>query len=189
MAEYILTVDEQDRETGYMEKMEVHKKGILHRAFSVMIFNNEGEVLLQRRAKGKYHSPGLWTNSCCSHQKEGETLAEAVSRRIREELGITCGCREVFKFKYFVEFDNGLIEHEIDHVFIGQYSGNVFPKKDEVEEVCWISLDKLNKEMMEHPEDFTYWFKILMKQPKMQLILEDNQEDADGSKRQTQSSR
>lgn len=170
MAEYILTVDEQDRETGYMEKMEVHKKGVLHRAFSVLIFNNEGEVLLQKRAKMKYHSPGLWTNSCCSHQREGETLTEAVKRRIKEELGIMCHIQEIFKFKYLVEFDNGLIEHELDHVFIGLYNGNVFPDEDEVEEIRWVSLDKLNKEMKEHPEEFTYWFKILMKQPEMQLI-------------------
>lgn len=170
MAEYILIVDDQDRETGYMEKMEVHKKGVLHRAFSAMIFNNEGEVLLQKRAKKKYHSPGLWTNSCCSHQRKGETLTEAVPRRIGEELGITCDCKEKFKFKYQIEFDNGLIEHEIDHVFIGHYNGNVFPNEEEVEGVRWVPLNKLNKEMSEHPEDFTYWFKILMKQPEMQLI-------------------
>lgn len=172
MAENILTVDEQDRETGYMEKIEVHKKGILHRAFSVMIFNDNGEVLIQKRAKRKYHSPGLWTNSCCSHQREGETLTEAVARRIQEELGITCDCKEEFKFKYRVEFDNGLIEHEIDHVFIGHYNGNVFPNEDEVEEIRWVPLDKLHKEMREHPEDFTYWFKILMKQPEMELIVQ-----------------
>jgi isopentenyl-diphosphate delta-isomerase len=177
MAEYILTVDDQDRETGYMEKMEAHEKGVLHRAFSVMIFNDEGEVLLQKRAKMKYHSPGLWANSCCSHQREGETLTEAVSRRIKEELGITCDCKEEFKFRYQVEFDNGLIEHEIDHVFIGHYNGTVVPNEDEVEEICWVSLDKLNKEMSEHPENFTYWFKILMKQPEMQLIGQQISED------------
>lgn len=177
MKEYILTVDEQDRETGYMEKMEVHKKGILHRAFSVMIFNNKGEVLLQKRAKHKYHSPGLWSNSCCSHQREGETLTEAVIRRIKEELGIACDCKEIFNFKYRVEFDNGLIEHELDHVFIGYYNGNVFPNEDEVEETRWVTMDRLNKEISEHPEDFTYWFKILMKQPEMQLIGQQKQED------------
>lgn len=170
MAEYILTVDEQDRETGYMEKIDVHKKGVLHRAFSVMIFNSEGEVLLQKRAGMKYHSPGLWTNSCCSHQREGEALTEAVSRRLNEELGITCECREAFKFMYRVEFDNGLIEHEIDHVFIGKYDGNVSPNEDEVEEIRWVTQDKLNKEICEHPEGFTYWFQILMKQPEMQII-------------------
>lgn len=170
MAEFILTVDGQDREAGYMEKMEVHKKGVLHRAFSVMIFNHMGNVLLQKRAKKKYHSPGLWTNSCCSHQRAGETLAEAVSRRIREELGITCDCQEAFQFKYRVEFDNGLVEHEIDHVFIGHYDGKVYPNEDEVEEICWIPLDKLRVAIDEHPEAFTYWLKILMKQPEMQFI-------------------
>lgn len=172
LAEYILTVDEQDRETGYMEKMEVHKKGVLHRAFSVMIFNNKDEVLLQKRAIIKYHSPGLWTNSCCSHQRQGETLTEAVSRRIKEELGITCDFKEAFKFKYRVEFDNGLIEHELDHVFIGYYNEKVFPNEDEVEEIRWVPLDELKNEMSEHPEEFTYWFKILMEQPKMQLIIQ-----------------
>jgi len=170
MDEYILTVDDRDIETGYMEKMEVHQKGILHRAFSVMLFNNEGEVLLQKRAKKKYHSPGLWTNCCCSHQREGETLEEAVSRRLKDELGIKCECREVFKFMYRVEFENGLVEHEIDHVFFGQYNGKVFPNVDEVEEIRWVSLDKLGEEMSDHTEDFTYWFQILMKQPEMQLI-------------------
>lgn len=170
MDEYILAVDDRDIETGYMEKMEVHQKGILHRAFSVMLFNNEGEVLLQKRAKKKYHSPGLWTNCCCSHQREGETLEEAVSRRLKDELGIKCECREVFKFMYRVEFENGLVEHEIDHVFFGQYNGKVFPNVDEVEEIRWVSLDKLGEEMSDHPENFTYWFQILMKQPEMQLI-------------------
>lgn len=183
MAEYILTVDEQDRETGFMEKMEVHEKGILHRAFSLMIFNDKGEVLLQKRAKEKYHSPGLWTNSCCSHQRQGETLEEAVARRTKEELGITCDFKEVFKFKYRAEFDNSLTEHEIDHVFIGHYNGNIFPNQEEVEEIRWISLDKLNKEMTDHPDNFTYWFKILMKQPQMQVIIQDILEDKNGSKK------
>lgn len=177
MSEHILTVDEQDIETGYMEKMEVHKKGVLHRAFSVMIFNDKGEMLLQKRAKRKYHSPGLWSNSCCSHQRKGETLAEAVTRRIREELGISCDCKEVFQFKYMAEFDNGLIEHELDHVFIGQYNGIVFPNEEEVEEIRWVSYDRLRKEMREHPEYFTYWFQILLKQPKMQLIEQTIAED------------
>jgi len=172
MPEYILTVDEQDREKGYMEKMEVHEKGILHRAFSVMIFNHKGEVLLQKRAQSKYHSAGLWTNSCCSHQREGETLSEAVSRRIRDELGISCACKEAFTFKYRVEFENGLIEHEIDHVFVGRYDGKIFPNKDEIEEIRWVSPEKLRMEMTEHTEAFTYWFRILMKQPEMLSIIQ-----------------
>lgn len=182
MPEYILTVDERDRETGYMEKMEVHQKGILHRAFSVMIFNHDGEVLLQKRAKTKYHSPGLWTNSCCSHQREGETLTEAVLRRIRDELGITCNCKETFTFRYRVEFDNGLIEHEIDHVFVGRYDGKIFPNKDEIEEIRWVPLDQLEIEMNEHPEAFTFWFRLLMMQPEMQSITQRLLEDKDGRK-------
>ncbi len=167
VSEFIITVDEQDSETGTMEKVEVHRQGILHRAFSVIIFNHKGEMLLQKRAKMKYHSPGLWSNTCCSHQRVGETLKEAVSRRIQEELGFTCECKEVFQFKYRVEFDNGLIENEIDHVFWGYYNGIVIPKKDEVEEIQWVNPDKLSKDMKEHPETFTYWFRILMDQPEM----------------------
>ncbi len=165
--EYIITVDEHDRETGYMEKLEAHRRGILHRAFSLMIFNKKGEMLLQKRAKMKYHSPGLWSNTCCSHQRVGETLGEAVSRRVQEELGFTCPCKEIFHFKYLVEFVNGLMEHEIDHVFFGHYNGTVIPNDDEVEEIRWVDMDTLSKEMKENPDRFTYWFKILMDQPEM----------------------
>lgn len=175
MSEYIITVDEKDRETGAIEKLEAHRRGILHRAFSVMIFNKEGEILLQKRAKLKYHSPGLWSNACCSHQRVGESLDEAVSRRLNEELGFTCDCKEVFQFRYHVEFDNGLIEHELDHVYFGYFNGKVFPNKDEIEEIMWIKPDKLNKDMMEHPTNYTYWFKVLMEQPvvKDRLMLGD----------------
>lgn len=166
-SEYIITVDAQDREKGYMEKLDVHKKGILHRAFSLMVFNDKGEVLLQKRARGKYHSPGLWSNACCSHQRMGESLTEAVGRRVQEELGFTCQYKEVFKFIYQVMFDNGLMEYEIDHVFFGYYNGNVIPNGDEVEEVRWIDWDSLKKEMEDHPERFTYWFRVLMDQPEM----------------------
>ncbi len=169
-SEDIITVDDMDRETGHMEKLEVHKRGILHRAFSVMIFNHEGEVLLQKRAKEKYHSPGLWSNACCSHQRVGETLAEAVSRGLLEELGIICHCREVFQFQYRVEFDNSLIEHEIDHVFFDQYDGKVLPNKEEVEEIQWIELDKLSEDMKEHPERYTYWFRIMMEQTEIRSL-------------------
>ncbi len=170
-SEYIITVDEQDRETGYLEKLDVHRRGILHRAFSVVIFNNKGEMLLQKRAKVKYHSPGLWSNTCCSHQRVGETLTDAVSRRVLEELGFTCDCKEIFQFKYHVEFDNGLIEHEIDHVFLGYYNDRVIPREDEVEQVQWVELDQLRKDMEEHPERYTVWFRILMDQPEMLSII------------------
>ncbi len=169
-AEYIVTVDEQDTETGYMEKLEAHRRGILHRAFSVIIFNQKGEMLLQKRAATKYHSPGLWSNTCCSHQRRGETLIQAVSRRLQEELGFTCDCKEIFHFIYRVEFDNGLIEHELDHVFLGYYNGIVSPNKEEVGDIKWVDLTKLSKDRKEHPERFTYWFKILMDQPELLSI-------------------
>jgi isopentenyl-diphosphate Delta-isomerase len=170
--EYILTVDEQDREIGYMEKLKVHQLGLLHRAFSVMVFNPKGEVLLQKRATLKYHSPGLWSNTCCSHQREGESLVDAVSRRLQDELGFLCECKEIFQFKYQVKFDNGLTEYEIDHVFFGQFNGEVIPNRDEVEEIKWVNMDDLKNEMKEYPERFTYWFQILMDQP--QMLREDN---------------
>ncbi len=176
-SEYIITVDEQDKETGYREKLEVHRNGILHRAFSAVIFNNNGEMLLQKRAKGKYHSPGLWSNTCCSHQRVGETLTEAVSRRIQEELGFTCDCKEIFQFKYYVEFDNGLMEHEIDHVFLGYFNEMVTPREDEVEQVQWVKLDQLRKDMKEYPQRYTVWFKILMEQPEMLSIDKLQSED------------
>jgi isopentenyl-diphosphate delta-isomerase len=164
MPEYIITVDEQDREIGSIEKMEAHRQGVLHRAFSILVFNKKGEILLQRRALHKYHTPGLWSNTCCSHQRVGETLEEAVARRLQKELGFTCDCKEIHHFKYHVEFDNGLIEHEMDHVFIGEYDGEVIPNNEEVDEIRWVKLDDLRQEMKEKPEKFTYWFKILMEQ-------------------------
>jgi len=164
MPEYIITVDEQDREIGSMEKLEAHRLGVLHRAFSILVFNKMGELLLQRRAFHKYHTPGLWSNTCCSHQRVGETLKEAVARRLKEELGFTCECKEIHQFRYRVEFDNGLIEHEMDHVFMGKYEGEVIPNKEEVAEIRWVNLTDLKQEMNEKPEEFTYWFRILMEQ-------------------------
>lgn len=164
MPEYIITVDEQDREIGSIEKMEAHRQGVLHRAFSILVLNKKGELLLQRRALHKYHTPGLWSNTCCSHQRVGEALEEAVARRLQEELGFTCDCKEIHHFKYYVEFDNGLIEHEMDHVFIGEYDGEVIPNNEEVDEIRWVKLEDLRQEMKEKPEEFTYWFKILMEQ-------------------------
>lgn len=178
MSEYIIIVDEQDRVVGTMEKLEAHRLGILHRAFSVLIFNQQSEVLLQRRAKKKYHSPGLWSNTCCSHQRERETLEEAVSRRLQEELGFTCVCKEVYCFQYRVEFNNGLIENEMDHVFLGFYDGIVTPNKDEIDEFRWVNLNELKQEMKEKPEQFTFWFQLLMEQiielPEIKLMCEDH---------------
>lgn len=160
MEEFVVLVNEQDEETGIMEKMEAHKKGVLHRAFSVFIFNDLGELLLQQRAFHKYHSPGLWTNTCCSHQRPGEKSDTAAHRRLQEEMGFDCELREVFSFIYKTPFENGLTEHEYDHVFLGDYNGKVNFNTDEVEAVRWIKPDDLKKEVNQSPGQFTSWFKI-----------------------------
>lgn len=163
--EYIAVVDTNDNIISYQEKMEVHEKGILHRAFSVLLFNNKNELLLQRRALEKYHSPGEWTNTCCSHQREGETLLEAANRRITEELGIKgVELKEEFTFHYKCKFSNELYENEIDHVYTGTYNGDISNfNRDEVYEVKWISYDELVIWMENKPDEFTFWFKDIMK--------------------------
>lgn len=162
--EEIAIVDFDDNIIGYDEKMKVHKNGILHRAFSVLIFNNKNEMLLQRRALEKYHSPGEWTNTCCSHQRNGETIKEAAIRRVKEELGIECPKLEKkFIFHYKCKFSNELYENEIDHVFTGIYNGEVTNfNKDEVCDTKWISYNQLIEWINEKPEDFTFWFKNIM---------------------------
>lgn len=163
--EYIAVVDNDDNIISYQEKMEVHERGILHRAFSVLLFNNKNELLLQRRALEKYHSPGEWTNTCCSHQREGETLLEAANRRITEELGIKdVELKEEFTFHYKCKFSNELYENEIDHVYTGTYNGDISNfNRDEVCEVKWISYDELVIWMENKPDEFTFWFKDIMK--------------------------
>jgi isopentenyl-diphosphate delta-isomerase len=169
MLEYIITVDELDNEVGSIEKLEAHKLGVLHRAFSILVYNQKGQVLLQKRNIEKYHSPGLWSNTCCSHQRVGETLEEAVTRRLEEELGFTCDLKEMFHFIYKVEFDNNLMEHELDHVFFGHYDGEITPNKEEVDEIRWMDMDELRRDMEKNPDIYTYWFKILMNRPEMKF--------------------
>ncbi len=155
----VILVDENDKEIGFEEKMEAHKTGKLHRAFSIFVFNSKGELLLQRRARDKYHSGGLWSNTCCSHPRVGETLEEAVHRRLKEEMGFDCELREAFHFIYKARVGD-LTEHELDHVFIGRYNGEVNPNPDEVEEYKWVPVASLSKDMKVHPENYTEWFKI-----------------------------
>ncbi|MDU6295608.1 isopentenyl-diphosphate Delta-isomerase [Clostridium celatum] len=162
MKEFIICVDENDKKIGVEEKIKVHKEGILHRAFSIFIFNDKKELLLQRRALEKYHSLGLWTNTCCSHQRENETLKEAALRRIEEEMGFKCELNESFVFSYKVRFDDGLIENEIDHVFIGTYTGKIFINKDEVKEYKWITIEEVIKDIELNPQKYTYWFKDII---------------------------
>ncbi len=166
--ETVILVNTADQPVGRMEKFEAHQRGLLHRAFSVFLFNERGETLLQQRAAGKYHSPLLWTNSCCSHQREGESNLEAATRRLNEELGIDPSqiseLKDSFHFIYRAEFDNGLTEHELDHVILGRFDGSVHLNTEEVEAVRWISMTDLTREMEAHPEQFTAWFQIIFRE-------------------------
>ncbi|WP_301924361.1 isopentenyl-diphosphate Delta-isomerase [Ferruginibacter sp.] len=165
----VILVDENDVPTGTMEKMEVHQKAMLHRAFSVFIFNSEGEMLLQKRSAGKYHSPSLWTNTCCSHPAPGQEIKLAAAKRLMEEMGFTTQIKKAFEFIYKAPFDNGLTEYEYDHVFTGTYDGTIIPDKSEVSDYCFQNLHKITTLMQLHPEEYTEWFKIAF--PKLQAYL------------------
>jgi isopentenyl-diphosphate delta-isomerase len=156
----VILVNEQDEPTGTMEKIAAHKKGLLHRAFSVFIFNSKGELLLQRRALNKYHSGGLWTNSCCSHPEPGEETPVAAQRRLQEEMGFTSPLEKIFDFIYKAEFDNGLTEYEFDHVFAGEYEGTIEYNKEEVMDYCYKSLRDVRSSLKEHPQKFSSWFQL-----------------------------
>ena len=168
MTEVIL-VNEVDEPTGTMEKIEAHKKGILHRAFSIFIFNNKGEMLLQQRSSGKYHNGGLWTNACCSHPAPGESTLIAANRRLKEEMGFTTQLEKAFDFTYKASFENGLTEHEFDHVFIGHYEGEIKVDHNEVMDYCFKPIDELKASLQSHPQKFTPWFKIAF--PKIEKHL------------------
>ena len=159
--ESVVLVDRNDNPMGLMPKLEAHEKGVLHRAFSVFILNQKSQLMLQRRALDKYHSPGLWTNTCCSHPRESESNIEAGVRRLKEEMGFTTPLKSLFSFIYKSKFDNGLTEHEFDHVLLGYYDKQPFINTIEVSEWKWMSLDKIILEIKNKPEDFTVWFKII----------------------------
>jgi isopentenyl-diphosphate delta-isomerase len=167
--EYVILVDEQDNQVGLMEKMEAHEKGLLHRAFSVFIFNSKGEFLLQRRAISKYHSGGLWTNSCCSHPRDGESFLEAGKRRLQEEMGFVCELEKQFDFIYKSILDNELTEHELDHVMFGTYEGEINFNKDEVMDYKYVDLESLVSDMNTNPQNYTEWFKICFEEVKARL--------------------
>ncbi len=158
--EKVILVDENDNQLGLMSKLEAHQKGILHRAFSVFIFNNEYKLLLQRRALSKYHSGGLWTNTCCSHPREGEEVADAASRRLFEEMGIKTNLRKVYDFIYKAELDNGLTENEFDHVFYGVYNKEPILNIEEADDYKWMDMDILNDDITNNGDNYTVWFKI-----------------------------
>jgi isopentenyl-diphosphate delta-isomerase len=158
--EQVILVDESDQPLGVMEKMEAHRLAVLHRAFSVFIFNSRGEMLLQQRAQEKYHSAGLWTNACCSHPRPGEDTRAAAVRRLREELGFITDLQKLFEFTYRTAYENGLTEFEFDHVFVGTYDRDVSPNRAEVSDYRYLSLSEIEAELFSAPETFTSWFQL-----------------------------
>jgi isopentenyl-diphosphate delta-isomerase len=161
--EMVILVNEQDEPIGLMEKMEAHEKGLLHRAFSILIFNSNGEMLLQQRALSKYHSPGLWTNACCSHPRNGETILEAANRRLSEEMGMQTDLTILTHFIYKADFDNGLTEHELDYVLRGITNDSPLINQEEVHDYRWINTADLSQWVKSTPSDFTVWFLELFK--------------------------
>ncbi|MFD1292518.1 isopentenyl-diphosphate Delta-isomerase [Lutibacter holmesii] len=159
--EQVILVNENDEQIGLMPKMEAHEKAVLHRAFSVFVFNDKNELMLQQRAAEKYHSPLLWANTCCSHQRDGEANLAAGKRRLQEEMGFVCELEEKTSFIYKAPFDNGLTEHELDHIMVGFYNEDPVINKDEVESFKWMSLDAVKKDIEKQPEIYTAWFKII----------------------------
>ena len=159
--ELVILVDENDHQVGLMPKIEAHEKALLHRAFSVFVFNSKKELMIQQRAFHKYHSPGLWTNTCCSHQREGESNIDAGRRRLMEEMGFTVDLEDSISFIYKAPFDNGLTEHEYDHILLGDFEGEPDLNPDEVAAWKWMSLEAIQEDMNVHPEIYTEWFKII----------------------------
>jgi isopentenyl-diphosphate delta-isomerase len=158
--EEVVLVNENDEAIGVEEKLKAHLLGALHRAFSVFIFNSDGQLLLQKRASTKYHSRGLWSNTCCGHPRPGESTERASRRRLYEEMGFDCEVREVFDFIYHAELDNGLFEHEYDHVLVGRFDGEPNPSRYEVDDWKWVGLPELRLDVQQNPDAFTYWFKV-----------------------------
>lgn len=171
MEDILILVDEKDNFQGYMGKEEAHVKGVKHRAFSIFVFNNKKELLLQQRALHKYHTPGLWANTCCSHPRYGETTDSAVHRRLPEEMGFDCELIHVYEMSYDVKFDNGIIENEYDHVYVGRYEKDPEVNPEEVQDFRWISLPDLMMEMEDEPEKYTFWFKKIMKEFDFTAVL------------------
>ena len=161
--EHVILVNEKDQEIGLMPKLEAHQKAVLHRAFSVFIFNSENELMLQQRASNKYHSPNLWTNTCCSHQRSGESNIQAGTRRLYEEMGFTTTLKEITSFIYKAPFDNGLTEHELDHIMVGYYNEDPVINSDEVEDWKWMKIEDVKKDISLNPDLYTAWFKIIFK--------------------------
>lgn len=169
--EQVILVDEHDAVLGFADKMEAHEKGLLHRAISLLHFNSAGELLLQKRADGKYHSAGLWTNTCCSHPHVEESTKDAVIRRAKQEMGITVNPIHAFTFTYKTEFSNGLTEHEVDHVFIS--TSDVIPVTDpsEVSDWKYVSVDQIRADVQMNPHNYTFWFRLILNNPQLNSYI------------------
>lgn len=166
----VILVNENDEVIGTMEKLEAHEKGLLHRAFSIFVFNSNNELLIHQRAFGKYHSEGLWTNTCCSHPSPGETVLDAAHRRLQEEMGFDCEMHSAFHFVYHAKLDNNLIEHELDHVVIGHSDQNPILNPEEAIDFKWIRITELFKDITLNPQQYTFWFKTILQLHFDQLI-------------------
>jgi isopentenyl-diphosphate Delta-isomerase len=173
--QFLILVDEKDRAWGQLEKMEVHQLGLLHRAFSVFIFNSKGELLMQQRAEDKYHSASLWSNTCCSHPQFGEDLKDAVNRRLLEELGLTVETEFLFSFIYKIKFGNGLTEHEFDHVFFGISDRKPSPDPTEIKNIKYMSPEELDTDLEANPQHYSEWlrlcFKDILQNEKIQQLI------------------
>lgn len=164
--EYVILVDEQDRELGLMEKMQAHREGKLHRAFSVFIFNSKKQLLLQRRAYNKYHSAGLWTNTCCSHPRKGEITETAANRRLQEEMGMACELKYRFIYRYEAKLENDIVEHELDYVYTGVTDRLPVINKEEVAEYRYAYMEEVENDISQNPQNYTEWFKLILSRVK-----------------------
>jgi len=171
MMEHVVLVDQNDKAIGTMEKMEAHRKGILHRAFSILLFNSKGEILLQKRSAEKYHSGRLWTNTCCSHPLPDEPLEQATRRKLKQEMGIDLRTEFAFKFTYKANLDKELIEHECDHVFIGIFDGTPHINKEEVEDWKFCDMNSLRVDINKNPQAYTSWFKLIVDHPELSTVV------------------
>lgn len=172
--EKVILVDEYDNALGEMEKLEAHQKGLLHRAFSVFIFNSKNQLLLQQRNPLKYHSGGLWTNTCCGHPRPNEDIDEAAERRLEEEMGFNCHINKEFTFLYKANFENGLTEHELDHVFIGYYEAEPEPNPDEVSNWKYVDFEQVLADIKQNPQKYTFWFKYALERYKENFLMSIN---------------
>jgi isopentenyl-diphosphate delta-isomerase len=170
--EQVILVDERDRELGVVEKMRAHREGALHRAFSIFVFDSRGLLLLQKRAREKYHSGGLWSNTACGHPRPGEETGAAAHRRLGEEMSFGCELRHSFSFIYRVELENQLVEHEFDHVFVGCFDGKPSPDSAEVEAWAWVGMEELRRELLQRPEAYSYWLRAVLLSSAGQRLLD-----------------